>query len=369
MAHRPGRQLPRSVLRPAGHEKTFPPDRQHASSRSLARADSPSPTAISRPRVSFRSWTSPRRRATASTTTSAPPRGLDYYWAKQAVLNSSLAELQGSGSGLGWNLGLMFRKDALSLGASYHSAATVSDRRDLYPAEPDPGHAQTAGPGPDGRAGPEPPLAPATGRAATPSTHSSPSRWTGPAWAGASSRGSRSRARTAACSIFSDTNDWEDADAIRLGLTYDIRPTTQLRFGYSYDETAQPDAHFSARVPDMDRQLFSIGVAQGFGQGLTVEAGYMYVLTEDRNYVGDSQYGGSERHQRHHGHRRRLQGRHQPLRHRGQQVVLEGDRARDGRSPWQEGRTKTKAAQSGGLCLCLPGSDWARGEAGADDQI
>ena len=65
-----------------------------------------------------------------------------------------------------------------------------------------------------------------------------------------------------------------------------------MRLGYSYDQTGQPDAHFSARVPDMDRQLFSIGVAQGFGQGLTVEAGYMYVLTEDRNYVGDTQYGG-----------------------------------------------------------------------------
>jgi long-chain fatty acid transport protein len=52
--------------------------------------------------------------------------GLDYYWTKQATLNSSLAELQGDGTGLGWNLGLMFRKDAWSLGASYHSAATVA---------------------------------------------------------------------------------------------------------------------------------------------------------------------------------------------------------------------------------------------------
>jgi long-chain fatty acid transport protein len=93
-------------------------------------------------------------------------------------------------------------------------------------------------------------------------------------------------------SIFTDTNDWEDADAIRVGLTYDVRPTTQLRLGYSYDETGQPDAHFSARVPDKDRQLFSIGVAENLANDITVEVGYMYVLTEDRDYVGVTPFAG-----------------------------------------------------------------------------
>lgn len=51
--------------------------------------------------------------------------GLDYYWAKEAHLNSSLTDLQGSGSGWGWNLGVMAQKDAWTFGASYHSAATV----------------------------------------------------------------------------------------------------------------------------------------------------------------------------------------------------------------------------------------------------
>ena len=99
-----------------------------------------------------------------------------------------------------------------------------------------------------------------------------------------SSRRSRSRGRTPGSPIFTIPTTGRTADAIRVGLTYDVRPTTQLRLGYSYDQTGQPDAHFSARVPDKDRQLFSIGVAQNLGNDITVEAGYMYVLTEDRNY-------------------------------------------------------------------------------------
>jgi len=82
--------------------------------------------------------------------------------------------------------------------------------------------------------------------------------------------------------LISDRNDWNDANAYRLGLTYDISPTTQLRFGYSYDRTGQEDEHFNTRVPDSDLHLFAIGVGQDFGQGWAVEAAYMYVRTEER---------------------------------------------------------------------------------------
>jgi long-chain fatty acid transport protein len=94
--------------------------------------------------------------------------------------------------------------------------------------------------------------------------------------------------------IFSDVNDWQDANAYRLGVTYQVRPETQLRLGYAYDETGQPDAHFSARVPDNDRQLFSIGLAQTLGDGYSIEGAYCYVLANDRDFRSDTPYTGGD---------------------------------------------------------------------------
>lgn len=217
--------------------------------------------------------------------------GLDYYWAKQAELDSSLAELQGRGSGVGWNLGLMFRKDAWSLGASYHSAATVGIDGTYTPLDTTLVVLGALTPGQTAKLDLNLPWRlQLGGRYAISPQFAVEVDWTRIGWSEFDSI--EVKTKNGGVVIFNDTNDWEDADAIRLGLTYDIRPTTQLRLGYSYDETGQTDAHFSARVPDSDRQLFSLGVAQRLGQGFTVEAGYMYVLTEDRNYSGDTRYGG-----------------------------------------------------------------------------
>ena len=217
--------------------------------------------------------------------------GLDYYWAKQAELDSSLAELQGRGSGIGWNLGLLFRKDAWSLGASYHSAATVGIDGTYTPLDTTLLALGALTPGQTAKLDLNLPWRLQLGaRYAISPQFAVEVDWTRIGWSEFDSI--EVKTKNGGAVIFKDTNDWEDADAIRLGLTYDIRATTQLRLGYSYDETGQTDAHFSARVPDSDRQLFSIGVAQRLGQGFTVEAGYMYVLVEDRNYSGDTQYGG-----------------------------------------------------------------------------
>ncbi|MEO6697719.1 MAG: outer membrane protein transport protein [Gammaproteobacteria bacterium] len=78
-----------------------------------------------------------------------------------------------------------------------------------------------------------------------------------------------------------NANAWNDSTAYRLGATYQLYPDLQLHFGYTYDETPQPDEHFSARIPDNDRQLFSVGVAKEM-RGWMLEAGYMYVLFKDR---------------------------------------------------------------------------------------
>jgi len=48
--------------------------------------------------------------------------------------------------------------------------------------------------------------------------------------------------------------------------------------------------HFSARAPDNDRHLFSLGLGQDLGQGWALDLGYMYVEFEDRNYRGSTTY-------------------------------------------------------------------------------
>jgi long-chain fatty acid transport protein len=86
--------------------------------------------------------------------------------------------------------------------------------------------------------------------------------------------------------LIEDTNEWKDSNAYRFGVTYQLLEATQLRFGYSYDEKAQPDDYFSARVPDNDRQLFAAGVAHSLQGGWQVEAGYLYATTGERNVRG-----------------------------------------------------------------------------------
>ena len=84
--------------------------------------------------------------------------------------------------------------------------------------------------------------------------------------------------------IVTTTNNWDDVNAYRLGVTYALSDQTDLRFGYSYDETPQDDDHFSARIPDADRQLFSLGVSHELGSsGWDIEGGYMYVRFNDRS--------------------------------------------------------------------------------------
>ena len=88
--------------------------------------------------------------------------------------------------------------------------------------------------------------------------------------------------------LVTSTNNWDNANAYRVGITYDITEMTQLRTGYTFDETPQDDTFFSPRIPDSDRQLFSLGIGHTMSNGLTIDASYMYVLFDDRTVNIDS---------------------------------------------------------------------------------
>jgi long-chain fatty acid transport protein len=214
--------------------------------------------------------------------------GVDVYWAKTATLKSTAGTMDGDGTGLGFNLSALYRDGPWSFGASFHSSTTVelsgdsalnalvAASRKLPAAESAelnfdlPWRAQIGA-----RYEVNPQLAVEVDVTRT-------------GWS--SFNDLKAIGETSGRVIFQDENDWEDANAYRLGITYQVQPQTQLRFGYTFDETGQLDDHFSARVPDNDRHLFSIGLAQAIRPDLTLEAAYMYVLGEDRDYRASTAY-------------------------------------------------------------------------------
>jgi long-chain fatty acid transport protein len=218
--------------------------------------------------------------------------GLDYYKVRETRLDSSLSRLEGDGDGWGWNLSLLYATGPWSFGASFHSSATldiegaVTYVNDLVALQ--------------------------TTRALAPS--SVPAKvdldlpwrlqigaryeineelaveldWSRTGW----SRFDTLEVKNASSGapIVTNTNEFDDSNAYRIGLSYDVLPRTQLRLGYTYDETGQGDEHFSPRIADNDRHLFSIGAAQDLGQGWAIEGGYMYVSFEDRKYASARAY-------------------------------------------------------------------------------
>lgn len=222
--------------------------------------------------------------------------GADLYWAKSAQFDSSITQLEGDGTGWGFNLGALYRIDAWSFGINFHSKATVGIDGDyralddrlvaIYAAT---GGASGTAPSQPGKLDLNLPWRLTIGaRYAINPKLAVEVDWARTGWS--EFKKIEVTGGLTGATLVEDKNNWNDANSYRLGVTYQVLDRTQLRFGYSYDETAQNDSYFSARVPDNDRNLFSIGVSQALDDGWQLEAGYMYVLFNDRNYRGTRPY-------------------------------------------------------------------------------
>jgi long-chain fatty acid transport protein len=216
--------------------------------------------------------------------------GLDYYNAREAKLNSQLARVEGNGSAWGWNASLLFRHHDWSLGASFHSAATVDIEGSYRPLDQTLVVLGALPPGQPVNLDVNLPWRLQLGvRYAVNEALAVEFDWTRIGW---SEFDKLDVIGVTDGLISSDANNWKDSNAYRFGLTYAIRPTTQLRFGYSYDKTGQGDDYFSVRVPDNDRHLFAIGVGQELGQGWALEAAYMYGSVNERKIRSNAPYMG-----------------------------------------------------------------------------
>jgi long-chain fatty acid transport protein len=217
--------------------------------------------------------------------------GMDYYYAKKARLDSTLTTLSGDGQGYGYNLSALYAADRWSVGVAYHSAATVEIEGSYRPSTDYPALRGVLPVAQNASLDLNLPWRLQVGARfkITPDL-AVEFDWTRTGWSefeDITVKGVGGQV------ILTDKNNWKDVNAYRLGFTWQVLEQTQLRLGYSYDETPQEDDYFSPRIPDNDRHLLGIGVGQDLGRGWQVDFGYMYAWFDGKREVtGSRPYGG-----------------------------------------------------------------------------
>lgn len=208
--------------------------------------------------------------------------GIDYYNAREAVLDTYISGLTGDGDGWGWNLSALYSSGPWSFGASYHSAPTIKI---------------------EGKASSSFPTASAVdatldlnlpwrlqlgARYAVSDVLALEFDWSRTGWSRFDKLDVTSKATGAL--LKSESNSWRDASAYRASVSYDIAPSTRFRFGYAFDETGQASAYFTPRIPDNDRHLFSVGIGHKFATTWMLDAAYTFVKFKDRDFHGTKAY-------------------------------------------------------------------------------
>ncbi|HEX4954837.1 MAG TPA: outer membrane protein transport protein [Thermoanaerobaculia bacterium] len=75
--------------------------------------------------------------------------------------------------------------------------------------------------------------------------------------------------------------NWEDAYNYRIGFRWDLSSTGQLRLGYVYDETPQPEETVSPLLPDANRNGVTIGYGHK-GNRFSFDGAIMYLQFDER---------------------------------------------------------------------------------------
>jgi len=204
--------------------------------------------------------------------------GIDFFDVPELAFNTISTEIMGDGTGIGWNIAYQKKLGKFNIGASYHSSVKV----DII------GTANKT--------------VPATSSVEFPDLFQAGVYFQATdnfavefdiEHVGWSSFDQIQISIPAQATTITSVNNWEDTWVYRLGFIIKVAPSTKLMFGYSYDETPQPDAYFSARIPDADRQLFSAGVSHQFSNKWIMEAAYMYVDVDSRTVNSATPYDGT----------------------------------------------------------------------------
>lgn len=88
-----------------------------------------------------------------------------------------------------------------------------------------------------------------------------------------------------------NTLNLRDSYAIKTGLTWTWREGAELRFGYAFDQAANKDPGFHARIADANNHRISFG-AGGDMFGVHADLAYAYTLFTDRSVTASAPFNG-----------------------------------------------------------------------------
>ena len=196
--------------------------------------------------------------------------GLNYYNVLSAKLNAVGADVDGSGSGFGGTLALLYTTERMNVGLQYRSRVKTDLDGDYTPSG---GTAQAAS---TQITFPDVVQAGVMYRISPQWSAEFDLDWT--RW----SSFDQLRIEGDGGTLASETSNWKDSLAYRLGTSYRLNDALIMRAGYSYDPSAQPDEYFSPRIPDAGRHLLALGAGLNSGAwGLNL--GLSYALGQERS--------------------------------------------------------------------------------------
>lgn len=191
--------------------------------------------------------------------------GIDRYDLRNLQLNSYATEISGKGHGTGWNAGFITKGSNTSFGLHYRSqvAARVYGTIGVAPAVVDVTF---------------PEMLQAGVRFHISNNFDVETDLEYTAWSRFDNLNIHNNQGT---TYTKSTNNWNDTLTYRVGGQYRFDNTHGLMFGYAYDETPQGDDYYNARIPDANRQLFSLGYKYQ-QKGYSIDLSYMYVKFDER---------------------------------------------------------------------------------------
>jgi long-chain fatty acid transport protein len=81
---------------------------------------------------------------------------------------------------------------------------------------------------------------------------------------------------------------WQDTDAWRLSLTYDMKNNFILMAGFAIDENPVPSEYLGFELPDSDARLYSLGVRYRINDDMEMGVAYLYDDKESRTVRNDT---------------------------------------------------------------------------------
>ena len=75
---------------------------------------------------------------------------------------------------------------------------------------------------------------------------------------------------------------YEDTWNVRIGAEYQYSDVLSIQIGYLYDKTPVPDEYFEPLLPDADRNGFAIGFDYKLNEKLSLNFSYLHLLISDR---------------------------------------------------------------------------------------